>query len=166
MTSEEPRDWGNLSQRISAAAAVSSFMVAAGALGYVAHQIDQNRAISRETAARQIFRQYLELAVNNPELSVPDLDDMTEPAKRDRYDNFVTHMLFACEEILAAFFKEKGWRDGCEFHIERHLSYVHDTVIPKSLGTYSPEMQCLIKEVAAKSYADTKPCKTPLRRRR
>src|SRR5712691_9342540 len=115
-----PETWqeieiGNKAQIVSATAAILSFLIACAALVFVWFQIANNREISREATARQIFRQHLELGIRNPSLSLPDIQAIEERGSKGtaQYGHFVTHLLFTCEEILAAFPGDKGWEDGC-----------------------------------------------------
>jgi hypothetical protein len=145
---KEDKDWqvkGNASQKASAMAAILSFCIAFVAVVFVWRQIENNRQITRETTARQIFRQHLELAINKPQLALPPSNP--DEQHRTQYEFFVTHLLFTCEEIVAAFPGDQGWKGGCASQMKDHKTYICTSVVTETLEHYSDPMQILIKSI-------------------
>ena len=136
---------GNISQKVSAAAAALSLCVALGAIWFVWQQILNNR----ETTARQFFRQHLELALRNPKFSSPDYQAIEKDGSAvvAQYGFFVEHLLFTCDEILAAFPGDSDWRAACVSRVTPHAAYLCDHVAATSLSTYSRDTQSLVKSV-------------------
>src|SRR5581483_3428915 len=128
--------FGNYSQ-------VASAVIASLALTGAAYQIATIRSNTRETAARQMFRSYLDLAFNNPKFSSPDYDALKKnTVDLERYGWFVDNLLFTCEE-----------------HVGYHLRYICDAGV-KDQVTHDPEIAALIKQVIAHSDLTSAPeCK-------
>ncbi|HZP77147.1 MAG TPA: hypothetical protein VFB45_13460 [Pseudolabrys sp.] len=145
--------FGNYSQ-------VASAVIASLALTGAAYQIATIRSNTRETAARQMFRSYLDLAFNNPKFSSPDYDALKKnTVDLERYGWFVDNLLFTCEEVVAAFSSDKTWRATCEEHVGYHLRYICDAGV-KDQVTHDPEIAALIKQVIAHSDLTSAPeCK-------
>lgn len=144
--------WGNISQ-------ITAATVAILALAGAAYQVSEIRANSRETNARQIFRNYLELAFNNPKYSKPNYDALKKAGgdEYERYSWFVTNLLYACEEIGASFPKDEAWRSSCKDSLSSHARYLCDTSEQDDLSAYNLWLQNLVKEVMAKSRNDSSP---------
>jgi hypothetical protein len=147
---------GNTSQKVSAIAAAVSLCVALGAIWFVWQQILN----SRETTARQFFRQHLELAIQNPTFSSPDYQAIEKDgaATLAQYGFFVEHLLFTCDEILWAFAGDLDWRAACVSHVTPHAAYLCGHVAGTSLSTYSRDMQNLIKSVMTAASSTVPAC--------
>src|SRR5262249_43322244 len=147
---------GNTSQKISAIAAGFSLCIALGAIWFVWQQILN----SRETTARQFFRQHLELAIQNPKFSSPDYQAIETggAASLAQYGFFVEHLLFTCDEIVSAFPGDFGWRGACVSHVSAHAAYLCGHIAGTSLATYSREMQDLIRSVMSAASPSVSAC--------
>ena len=67
------------------------------------------RGNAKETSARQVYMSYSEATLKYPELSQPNLDKIkTDPVEYVRYKNYVSHMLFAFDEILTSTIRQSG----------------------------------------------------------
>jgi hypothetical protein len=64
---------------------------------------------ARETSARQVYMSYSEATLKYPELSQPNLDKIkADSVEYVRYKNYVSHMLFAFDEILSVYDTPNG----------------------------------------------------------
>ncbi len=82
--------------------AILTALIAVVALAGVKFQIDAQEKVSREQAAREIYREFLALSIANPELAdpgtCPDFDDATSV----KYDHYLEHLLYTAEEVMNA----------------------------------------------------------------
>jgi hypothetical protein len=57
---------------------------------------------AKAASARQVYMSYSEATLKHPERSQPNLDKIkADPVEYVRYKNYVSHMLFAFDEILS-----------------------------------------------------------------
>ena len=126
-------------------AQIASAVVAIAALVFVAYQVWVIRANGRIATARQVYMSYSESALRYPELAEPDMQKLrTEPTEWARYKNFVAHMLFAYDEILAVY-DEPEWRRSFEEDVRLHLPYICADMPTALDETYFPKMRALLK---------------------
>jgi hypothetical protein len=127
-----------------ATAIAALFAVIGLSLTYM--QIRANRAISNEATAKNLYRQYLEDAVDRPDLVNPDLDELTRNGNLVQYELFVAHMLFSLEEILlhAA---DPDWRAVVKAQLKRHTEYLSSEYFAQKHEFYERPLRELIIEV-------------------
>ena len=67
----------------------------------------------REATAKDIYRDYLKLAFENPEFANPSefFWDLSSLKKNEQYRWFVAFMLNSCDEIARSELRGKGWRE-------------------------------------------------------
>ncbi len=97
-------------------------------LGFVAilFQINEIRASSRASSARQVFLGYTDLAFKNPKFSAPDYDAIKagDREAKVQYESFVSYFLYACEEAMAAFAGPTEWQASCNYDLRPHLPFL------------------------------------------
>jgi hypothetical protein len=96
----------------------------------------------RETTAKNTFREFLKLCVDHPQLAYGN----PSPDKKEQYEWFVAHFLFAAEEILK--FSPDEWRPNLLLHASYHKTYLRDDerFRREDYGVYPPAVQALIGE--------------------
>jgi hypothetical protein len=109
------KSWSQIAPAFTFIAAVIAVFVAW-------RQFALNRANQRETTAKAIFREYLKLAFENPDLAAGDYQSLP-PAKREQYEWFVGYFLWAAEEILDYAKNDPTWEINLELNAKRHLEY-------------------------------------------
>lgn len=146
---------GSFAQRYGNAAQIASAVVAAFALMGVYLQVQSNLRLSREGSAREVYRAYLQLAVEHPELAYPEgFGAGIAREQRARYGWFVSYLLYTCEQILASFPNDPQWQRACLEQIAYHRSYLcSDVVNEGEINDYDLEMRALIKQAARASSA-------------
>lgn len=153
------RPKSNWAQIISAVVAVFGF-------GVVALQVNTLRANARETAARQVYMSYSEAQLRNPELVEPDMTALrADRVKFVLYKNFVAHMLFAYDEILAVYDHEE-WHRSFAQEVRYHMDYICRDMTPADDATYFDKMREMLTELrrscpAAPMAAATVPPRAP-----
>jgi hypothetical protein len=148
--------WGNVAQITSALVAIFGF-------GAVLLQLNEIRTNNRAASARQVYLAYMDLEFRNPQLATPDYDRIKAGDRdtRSRYESFVSYLLYACEEALAAFGMQSEWRNSCEYDVKGHLPFLCEkmTSDPAFLGTFSARTQDFIKSAMARAGVASPACK-------
>jgi hypothetical protein len=136
-------------------AQISSAWLAAIAIAGVGYQVYSIRLNASEQAARQVYMSYSESILRYPEFTEPDLAQIKkDPVKYVQYKSFVSHMLFAFDEILGVYDKPE-WRRSFEEDLKYQMPYLCET--PKDYDAiYSERLGRLLKEARAKCPAVAK----------
>jgi hypothetical protein len=134
-------------------------------LGFVAilFQINDIRASSRASSARQVFLGYTDLAFKNPKFSAPDYEAIKTGSREGQvqYESFVSYFLYACEEAMAAFAGPTEWQASCDYDLRPQLLFLceKNKAEPAYLETYSAETRQWV-EASMKNASVTPPdCK-------
>ena len=78
----------------------------------VIFQLSFIRGNAKEASARQVYMSYSEATLKYPELSQPNYEKIkADPVEYVRYKNYVSHMLFAFDEILSVY-DTPEWRNN------------------------------------------------------
>ncbi len=137
-------------------AQIASAVIAAVALVVVGFQIQtiktNNREAAlqnRESAARQMFRSQLEIEMKNPKLVLQDYSKMSDANESEklRYIDFVTHLLYTCEELMSTMPGDYGWRKTCALRLQNHAPYLCSPDFEQALDTYHPLVQDLVRSI-------------------
>lgn len=130
---------------------VLTAIVALFALFFAGWQILANKRNQKEATAKSIYKDYLRLAVENPELSGPDFEKIRQWRKDDKekyekYEDYVAYMLFACEEILDLFPSVEGWNNTIKDELSYHEAYLRGSFGNK-IELYCKPLQELINQI-------------------
>ena len=122
-------------------------------VGYQAYSIRQNFA---EQSARQVYMSYSESILKYPEFTEPDFAKLKQdPVKYVQYKSFVSHMLFAYDEILAVYDKPE-WRKSFEDDIKYQMPYLCGDMPADQDAMFSDKLRRLLQEARAKCSAGAK----------
>lgn len=134
------RPQSNWAQIVSAVVGLLGFVI-------VIVQINVIRGNAREMAARQVYMSYSESELRNPELVEPDIAAIrADRVLFVKYKSFVSHMLFAYDEILAVYDHEE-WRISFEQEIKYHMDYICTDMPVADDAAYFPKMRALLKDI-------------------
>jgi hypothetical protein len=152
--------YGTLAQMAQAAVALLGFAA-------ILFQINEIRSNNRAVSARQVFLGYSDLAFKNPKFSQPDYDAIRAGNRDQRvqYESFVSYLLYACEETIAAFADKREWQASCEYDLKPHLPFLCEKyrAEPVYLETYGADTQQWVKtsmKAAGVTPPDCKPGKS------
>jgi len=157
-TSEKfPLIFGLMSDDLNAYAALITAVVACFALFIATLQILVSRHEGRLGVAKSIYKDYLLLAMQNPKFSAasypknnPRLYEFSnEKDEYERYEFYVSYLLFASEEILLLTKGSKEWYASLEAQLRYHALYLQGLDLPDD--HWSREIH-EIKEQAISSY--------------
>jgi hypothetical protein len=143
------RPWSNWAQ-------ISSAWLGAIAIVGVGFQVYSIRQNASESAARQVYMSYSESILKYPEFTEPDLAQLKkDPVKYVQYKSFVSHMLFAYDEILSVYDKPE-WRKSFEDDIKYQMPYLCNETSADYDTVYFEKLRRLLKEARAKCPAAAK----------
>jgi hypothetical protein len=110
-------------------------------------QLVTNRKNQRETTAKTNFREFLKLCVDYPDFAYGIILDAECRAK---YEWFVSHFLWAAEEILE--YAREDWEDNLRLHISYHRGYLqHDAEFRgEDFPTYTKKLRHFIDATLAR----------------
>src|SRR4029079_2826937 len=154
--------------RVGNVAQVASAIVAFVGFSAVVWQINQTRNKNTEEAyraeladARKVYMSYSDATLKYPELTNPDYDAlMRDHTEYVRYQNFVSHMLYAYDEMLhlapvVDSVDEEEWVLAFEIDLEPHHRYVCQLPDPRLIRTFRSAMQDRLNK-ARENCGDTK----------
>src|ERR1700760_4738050 len=100
---EDIRSWEDVGAGATAVAAAVAIIAAI--ITYF--QYKGAKQIQREATAKQIYSDYLKLAIEHPAFTSGKKPD--DPLESERYEWFVSYMLNACEQIVDVVGDDKEW---------------------------------------------------------
>jgi hypothetical protein len=146
MAANQPAFW----QRFGNAAQIASAAIAVCALAAIYWQVQFNFNLSRENNAHEIYRAYLQVAVQYPRLAYPENDKAVATMPREeRARWFVSYLLYTCEQILDSFPDDREWQRTCEAQVGYHAPYICASVLKDEINNYEPPLRALIRKIAA-----------------
>ncbi len=107
------------------------------------------RKSQREATAKDIYRDYLKLAFQNPKFADPNaFDDQADLSKNEEYRWFVAFMLNSCDEIARIKSRDKNWRKTIRLDLGMHMEYLKSRQFVEDGGwdLYSRELKCIANE--------------------
>jgi hypothetical protein len=133
---------GNNAQIVSAIIAVLAFLVVVTQVYFISRNF-------KVAAARQVYMSYSEAALRYPEFVEPDLPKLkNNPSEYIRYKSFVSHMLFAYDEIFTVY-DEPEWRKSFEIDVKYHMPYLCGEMVPSDDDSYFYTMRKILKQTRA-----------------
>jgi hypothetical protein len=143
---------GNVSETVTAVASAITAIVAVIAIGVAIRQI----GVSNRATALDTYREYLNLAIEHPDLSRRDKQEVKKSVSHPEYDAFVTYLLFAAEEVLTLFSNDEKWRNALKLDLSHHKDYFNSDAYKEDAGSYTKELQALIKEILSEKKEEKK----------
>jgi hypothetical protein len=161
-----PAPWysrfGNIAQMASALIAVIGFSAVVWQINE-AHNKNTVEAYRAELAdARKVYMSYSDATLKYPEFTDPDYGAlMRNHVEYMRYQNFISHMLYAYDEMLTLApvvdsVSEAEWELAFQIDIEPHHRYICQLPDPRLIKTFRPAMQDRLNK-ARENCGDTRP---------
>ncbi len=132
---------------LQSASAILTCFVAVAALIGVKVQIDASARLQQEQSARDIYREFLALSMNQPKYAVPNYCAIVGTADEPGYEHYVQYMLYTSEQILAV---RPDWEPTLDDHLEAHKELI---CAEKDWTGDTAQVQKLIKGFQAKHCA-------------
>lgn len=127
-------------EAISKISEVVTGLAALAAVIYVPMQLAEADRLQQTQTAREIYREFLNLTVQKPELATADYCAMTAPKDRAAYEAYVSYLLYTAEQVLEA---EPGWEPTMESWLSDHLPLI----CTMEGGFFVPALDVLVTRV-------------------
>lgn len=131
-------------QVIQSAAALVMAAAAVAAAVFVPWQIAANDRVSRGQAAREIYREFLAISIQRPELSARTYCALTSPVERAAYESYVDYLLYTAEQVMDL--DPADWSSVILARLSAHEDYLC-TFGPDDLAALTPDVHLLIGDL-------------------
>jgi hypothetical protein len=137
------RNWltGN-AEPLQAVGAIATAFAALTALVVIPYQVAQADRIQRDQTAREIYREFLNLTVQRPELATANYCALTAPREQTAYAAYVDYLLYAAEQMIDT---SPDWRAPMAGYLKDHMAYLCAEGI---LDAQSPGIADLMADLA------------------
>jgi hypothetical protein len=109
-------------EAIGAIGTILMALAAVAAAILVPLQIAANDRTSREQAAREIYREFLNITIQRPELAAAPSCPATDPLRQRAYQAYVDYLLYTAEQVLDL--SPEDWRDTVAAQLAPHRAYL------------------------------------------
>ena len=127
---------------IQAAGTIVTALAALAALILIPVQIAGADRIQREQAARDIYRDFLNLTVQRPDVALTDPCIAPDTAAGVAYAAYVEHLLYTGEQVLSV---SEDWSAAIAVHLSAHAPYLCG-FSDADLSLYDPALAALIRQ--------------------
>lgn len=125
---------------LGALGALATAFAAATALIVIPYQVGQADLIQRDQTAREIYREFLNLTVQKPELAGADFCTLADANQVTAYGAYVDYLLYTAEQMIET---SEDWRVPMIGYLQDHRSYLCD---PNGLGDRA-DVQALLGDL-------------------
>lgn len=137
------QDVGNIGSFTGGVGALAATVVGIWAISFAKIQIEEARRID----ARSAYREFMLLALEHPDFSLPDYAALRrDPARFEQYEWFVAVMLSSYEQVLETDRVDKAWSATIRGGLAPHKRYLCSIDFNKEINDYDPALQ---KEIQA-----------------
>jgi hypothetical protein len=126
--------------RLQTLSAVVTALAALVALIVIPLQIRANDRLQQAQSARDIYRDFLNLTIQRPEIATTDICTTEDPARRLAYEAYVDHLLYTAEQVLGV---SAEWEPVMSAALARHQTYLC-TWDEAELVPFSPALASLL----------------------
>lgn len=133
-------------QAIQAAGALVMSAAAVAAAVFVPWQIGANDRTSREQAAREIYREFLNISIQRPDLATMEYCSPAAPAERAAYEAYVDYLLYTAEQVMDL--DPEDWDATIATRLRAHMGYLC-TFEAADLDTMTPAVASLVDRLIA-----------------
>jgi hypothetical protein len=139
-------------EALEAVGAIATAFAALTALVVIPYQVSQADRIQRDQTAREIYREFLNLTVQKPELANADYCALKDANQTTAYTAYVEYLLYTSEQMIDT---SPDWRGPMASYLEDHMAYLCSQGI---WDAQSPDIKDLVAELALTCEAE-KQCK-------
>jgi hypothetical protein len=141
-------------EHVTAWSTLATAIIAAGALCVAWNQIQSSNDAQREATAQDTYKEYLRLAVENPDLADGLAQVPEAPAARAKYSWFVSYFLHSAEHAFLADPSEE-WRLAIGNQVCFHRAFLTDDEYQKVLKHhYNSVFRDLVDQALGKCKKD------------
>ena len=106
---------------LQAVGAIATAFAAITALVVIPYQASVADRIQRDQTAREIYREFLNLTVQKPELANADYCALTDPKEKTAYAAYVDYLLYTTEQMIDT---SPDWRAPMAGYLGDHMAYL------------------------------------------
>lgn len=110
------------SQGLQGLAAAITALAAVAALVLVPWQIAANDRSARQNAAREIYREFLNITIQRADLASRDTCAPATPVEQAAYEGYVEYLLYTAEQVLAL--GAEDWEPTLTARLAPHARYL------------------------------------------
>jgi hypothetical protein len=140
------------SKAIQAVAACATVAFAFLALIGVKLQIDASFESQREQSARDIYREFLNISISNPDFAKPNYCELRSSPKMGAYSAYVDYLLYAAEQSIEM---DPSLQFAFDGQLKDHMSYLCSDDAPDD---YQGQTKFLLMSFKAKYCNAVKIC--------
>jgi hypothetical protein len=135
---------------LQAVGAIATAFAALTALVVIPYQVAQADRIQRDQTAREIYREFLNLTVQKPELANADYCGLKDTHQITAYAAYVDYLLYTSEQMIDT---SPDWRAPMASYLGDHMAYLCREGIWEA---QSPEIRELMAELSLTCEAGVK----------
>lgn len=128
---------------LGAVSAVAMAIAATLALTVVPYQINQAELIQRDQTAREIYREFLNLTVQKPDLATADFCTLQDPRERAAYSAYADYLLYTAEQMVET---SPDWQRPMAGYLEDHKAYFCSRDQALDIGALGAELGLVCTE--------------------
>ena len=140
------------SKALQALAGIVTAILALMALIGVKWQIDASFETQREQSARDIYREFLNISISNPDFAKPDYCALKASPKAAAYEAYVDYMLYAAEQSLDM---DPAMAAVFTGHMKAHAAFICEF---EDTSSYTASIASMVSEFRERKCAAVKAC--------
>jgi translation initiation factor 2 beta subunit (eIF-2beta)/eIF-5 len=137
---------------IQAFASILTLILGLAALVGVKLQIDAAERIQRDQSARDIYREYLNLAMNKPEYAAPEYCKLSGTPQEAGYEHFVEYLLYTAEQTISV---DEQWSSVFSSALKDHVQYLCTI---REISSYSTNVEKLLSKFQSDNCGAVQAC--------
>lgn len=126
---------------IAALGTVIMALVAILALVGFKYQVDASESLQQHQAAREIYREFLSLTIEKPQLARANYCEISDQDQRVAYEHYVEYILYTAEQVMEM---NSYWHDPMFQTLSRHAAYL---CARKDWASYPASITGLLEEI-------------------
>jgi hypothetical protein len=130
------------SEALEALGGIATAFAAITALVVIPYQVAQSDRIQRDQTAREIYREFLNLTVQKPELANADYCQLKDENQTTAYAAYVEYLIYTAEQMIDT---SPEWRTPMASYLQDHMAYLCSE---ESWDAQSPDIKDLVVELA------------------
>lgn len=128
-------------EALEAVGAIATAFAALTALVVIPLQFAQADRIQRDQTAREIYREFLNLTVQKPDLARADYCTLKDASQATAYAAYVEYLLYTAQQMTDT---SPEWRRQMASYVEDHMAYLCSEGI---WSAQSPDIKELVAEL-------------------
>jgi hypothetical protein len=136
------------SEALEALGGIATAFAALTALIVIPYQVAQSDRIQRDQTAREIYREFLNLTVQKPDLANADYCALTDAGQKTAYTAYVEYLVYTAEQMVDT---SPDWRGPMASYLEDHMAYL----CGPDAGDQNGDMAALMADLALVCEAQT-----------